>query len=110
VLIGQLTPALVRARMRRRLCDAPSVREFAEFAYQTQKSWSRARRVMGKAAGMTAGDNPRFIVANLPAAGWSGDADRARFTPARLEEEFDCARGERENVLKPQVPELEPTS
>lgn len=66
--------------------------------------------MFGKAAVMTAGDNPRFIVANLPAAGWSGDADRARFTPARLEEEFDCARGERENVLKPQVPELEPTS
>jgi hypothetical protein len=107
VLIGKLTPALVRARMRRCLCGAPSVREFAEFDYQTQKSWSRARRVVGKAEVMTAGDNPRFIVTNLPAAGFAGDADRARFNPARLYEEFYCARGEMENVLKQQVLDLE---
>ena len=107
VLIGKLTPALVRARMRRCLCGAPSVREFAEFDYQTQKSWSRARRVVGRAEVMTAGDNPRFIVANLPAEGVSGDADRARFSPARLHEEFYCARGEMENVLKQQVLDLE---
>jgi hypothetical protein len=56
---------------------------------------------------MTAGDNPRFIVTNLPAEGFAGDADRARFTPARLYEEFYCARGEMENVLKQQVLDLE---
>ena len=107
VLICKLTPALVRARMRRCLCGAPSVREFAAFDYQTQKSWSQARRVVGKAEVMTAGDNPRFIVTNLPAEGFAGDADRARFTPARLYEEFYCARGEMENVLKQQVLDLE---
>ncbi len=31
LLLGKLTPAQVTARMRSCLCDAPSVREFAEF-------------------------------------------------------------------------------
>lgn len=107
VLIGHLTPALVRARQRSCLCGAPSVREFSEFEYQTQKSWSRARRVIGKAEVMSAGDNPRFIVTNLPADAFKGDADRARFGTTRLYEEFYCARGEMENVLKQQVLDLE---
>jgi hypothetical protein len=107
VLIGKLIPALVRARMRRCLCGAPSVREFTEFDYQTQKSWSRPRRVVGKAEVMAAGDNPRFIVTNLPAQGFPSDLDRARFTPTRLYEELYCARGEMENVLKQQVLDLE---
>lgn len=107
VLIGKLTPALVTARMRHCLCGAPSVREFAEFEYQTQKSWSRARRVVGKAEVMAGGDNPRFIVTNLPAQGFKGDEDRQRFTPQRLYEELYCARGEMENVLKQQVLDLE---
>jgi hypothetical protein len=107
VLIGKLTPALVTARMRHCLCGAPSVREFAEFEYQTQKSWSRARRVVGKAEVLAGGDNPRFIVTNLPAQGFQGDGDRQRFTPQRLYEELYCARGEMENVLKQQVLDLE---
>jgi hypothetical protein len=106
VLGEQLTPALVRARLRHCLCGAPSVREFDEFEYQTQKSWSRARRVIGKAEVMAAGDNPRFIVTNLPAKGFQRE-DRARFTPARLYEELYCARGEMENVLKQQVLDLQ---
>jgi len=107
VLLAALTPALVRARLRHCLCGAPSVREFAEFEYQTQKSWSRARRVIGKAEVMSAGDNPRFIVTNLPAKAFKGEPDRARFTAARLYEELYCARGEMENVLKQQVLDLE---
>ncbi len=107
VLIEKLGPALVAARMRYCLCGAPSVREFAQFEYQTQKSWSRPRRVVGKAE-LTAGeDNPRFIVTNLPRKGFKAEEDRERFTPARLYEEFYCARGEMENVLKQQVLDLE---
>ena len=107
VLVGKLTPALVTARMRYCLCGAPSVREFAEFEYQTQTSWSRPRRVVGKAEVMTGGDNPRFIVTSLPAQSFAGDKDRARFTPTRLYEELYCARGEMENVLKQQVLDLQ---
>lgn len=107
VLLAKLEPALTRARQRSCLCGAPSVREFAEFDYQTQKSWSRTRRMVGKAEVTFAGDNPRFIVTNLPAKGFKGDSDRARFTPARLYEELYCARGQMENVLKQQTLDLE---
>ena len=107
VLIEKLGPALVTARMRHCLCGAPSVREFAGFEYQTKKSWSRSRRVVGKAEVLAGGDNPRFVVTNLPAKAFQGDADRARFTPQRLYEELYCARGEMENVLKQQVLDLE---
>jgi hypothetical protein len=107
VLLEHLMPALVRARLRRCLCGAPSVREFAEFEYRTRKSWSRARRVVGKAEVMSAGDNPRFIVTNLPAAGFKNEKDRQRFEPTRLYEELYCARGEMENVLKQQVLDLQ---
>jgi len=106
VLIEQLQPALADARARRCLSGAASVRVFTEFEYRTQKSWSRARRVIGKAEVMAAGDNPRFVVTNLPVRGFKGDADRARFTPARLYEELYCARGEMENVLKQQTLDL----
>jgi Transposase DDE domain group 1 len=107
VLIAHLAPALAGARLRYCLCGAPSVREFAEFAYRTQQSWSRPRRVVGKAEVTAGGDNPRFIVTNLPAKGFKGDPDRERCTAARLYEELYCARGEMENVLKQQVLDLE---
>jgi hypothetical protein len=106
VLLDTLQPALADARARRCLSGAASVRVFTEFDYQTQKSWSRARRVIGKAEVMAAGDNPRFVVTNLPARGFPGDPDRARFSPARLYEECYCARGEMENVLKQQTLDL----
>jgi len=107
VLLEKLEPALADARARRCLSGASSVRVFREFEYQTQRSWSRARRVIGKAEVMAAGDNPRFVVTNLPARGFKGDPDRARFSPARLYEEFYCARGEMENVLKQQTLDLQ---
>jgi hypothetical protein len=107
VLIGKLQPALADARGRRCLSGAASARAFTEFEYRTRRSWSRARRVIGKAEVMAAGDNPRFLVTNLPAHGFPSDADRARFTPARLYEELYCARGEMENVLKQQTLDLQ---
>ena len=106
-LIEQLQPVLADARSRRCLSGAPSARAFTEFEYQTVRSWSRARRVIGKAEVMAAGDNPRFIVTNLPAGGFKDDEDRARFIPARLYEELYCGRGEMENMLKQQVLDLE---
>ena len=42
-------------------------RSFMEFEYATLQSWSRARRVIGKAEILSKGANPRFIVTNLPA-------------------------------------------
>jgi len=106
VLIEKLAGALADARARRCLSGATSVRVFAEFEYRTQSSWSRSRRVVGKAEVMAAGDNPRFVVTNLPAEGFKGEEDRERFVPQRLYEELYCARGEMENVLKQQVLDL----
>jgi hypothetical protein len=40
--------------------------------------------VIGKAEVMAAGDNPRFVVTNLPAGGLQGEEDRERFMPQRL--------------------------
>jgi hypothetical protein len=107
VLVEKLAPALAAARARRCLTGAASAREFAGFEYQTRHTWSRARRVIGKAEVSALGDNPRFIVTNLPAAGFKGEADRTRFTPQRLYEEIYCARGEMENVLKQQTLDLQ---
>jgi hypothetical protein len=64
-------------------------RLFGEFAYQAD-SWDRPRRVIVKAEHGAQGDNPRFVVTNLP-----GQA-RA------LYEVLYCARGEMENRIKEQ--------
>jgi hypothetical protein len=103
VLVEHLAPALANAQIRCCLCGGVSVREFAEFDYQTVKSWSRSRRVIGKAEVTAQGPNPRFVVTNLPVQGFKDEEDKTRFTPARLYEELYCARGEMENVLKQQV-------
>ena len=106
VLIEKLGPALASAQMRWCLSGTARGREFIEFEYQTVKSWSRSRRVIGKAEVTAQGQNPRFLVTNLPAKGFKPDKDSTRFTPARLYEGFYCARGEMENVLKQQVLDL----
>ena len=105
VLIEKLGPALAQARARHCLSGA-SVREFTEFRYRTQESWSRERRVIGKAEVMREGENPRFVVTNLPAQGFKDQKDKTRFRPARLYEELYCARGDMENKLKQQVLDL----
>jgi hypothetical protein len=105
VLIERLGPALANAQIRWCLTGA-SVRQFAEFEYQTLFSWSRARRVIGKAEITAQGPNPRFIVTNLPASGFKGESDQTRFLPARLYEEGYCPRGDMENMLKQQTLDL----
>src|SRR5208282_6000248 len=105
-LVGMIQDALATARGRRCLTGAPSAREFKDLEYQTRQSWSRSRRVVGKAEVMAGGDNPRFIVTNLPREGFRGE-DRERFAAARLYEELYCARGDLENQLKQQVLDLQ---
>lgn len=106
VLIEKLGPALAGARARHCLTGAASVREFTEFMYRTLDSWSRERRVIGKAEVMKEGENPRFVVTNLPAHGFKDAQDKTRFSPTRLYEELYCARGDMENKLKQQVLDL----
>jgi hypothetical protein len=107
VLIERLGSALADARARRCLAGGSTVRVFGEFEYRTHNTWSRSRRVIGKAEVTSQGDNPRFVVTNLPAEGFKTDPDRTRFSPERLYEELYCARGDMENKLKQQVLDLE---
>lgn len=107
VLIDKLGPALAQARARHCLSGAANVRAFTEFPYRTKDTWSRERRVIGKAEVMSEGENPRFVVTNLPAKGFRDQKDKSRFSPARLYEELYCARGDMENKLKQQVLDLQ---
>jgi hypothetical protein len=68
-------------------------RQFKDFDYRTQKSWSCTRRVVGKAEHLAGGSNPRFIVTSLSAE---------RFAAQALYEDLYCARGEMENRIKEQ--------
>src|SRR5262245_6371191 len=43
-----------------------AARVLKDFRYQTRHSWSRERRVVGKAEWMDKGANPRFLVTSLP--------------------------------------------
>jgi hypothetical protein len=81
-------------------------RSFTEFEYSTLNSWTKTRRVIGKAEILPKGDNPRFIVTNLPKDGWSDPSQAARFEPAALYEKFYCARGDMENRIKEQQMDL----
>lgn len=73
--------------------SAQAERVFKDFDYTTRKSWSRRRRVIGKAEHLAKGANPRFIVTSLSRENWSAQA---------LYEELYCARGEMENRIKEQ--------
>jgi len=70
-----------------------SARVFRDFRYQTRKSWSRERRVIGKAEYLAKGENPRFVVTNIP---------RSEVRAKRLYEKLYCARGDMENRIKEQ--------
>lgn len=106
-LLELVADTLVEARARRCLIGTLSARQYQQLTYQTGTSWSRARRVVAKAEVIGAEDNPRFIVSNLPAEGFVGEADRERFSADRLYEELYCARGDMENQLKQQVLDLQ---
>ena len=106
-LLQALEPALVAARTVRCLTGA-TVRRFAQFTYQTRESWSRARRVVGKAEITAQGENPRFVVCRLPAEAEVPEGERVTdpSQPDQVYEVLYCARGDMENVLKQQVLDL----
>jgi hypothetical protein len=91
-----LTPAMEAARRWHEL-TGQAARVFMELKYQTLKSWSRQRRVIGKAEFLDKGANPRFIATSL-----SAEAFAAR----KLYEEDYCARGDMENRIKEQQLDL----
>ena len=70
---------------------AKPARRFKDFTWQTRKSWSRERRVVGKAEWTGGEANPRFVVTSLA---------REEHEARHLYEKLYCARGEMENRIK----------
>ena len=67
-------------------------RRFIDFNYRTRKTWSKTRRVIGKAEHSEKGSNPRFLVTSLK---------RTRIVEGkRLYENIYCARCDMENRIK----------
>jgi hypothetical protein len=72
-------------------------RSFDEWMHSTLSSWSRERRVVGKAEITALGENPRFVVTSL-------GAERA--DARTVYERIYCARGDLENRIKEQQLDL----
>jgi len=92
-LVAELEPELAAARAQAEAKRRPA-RRYKDFAWSTLDSWSRRRRVVGKAEWMPGredGANPRFVVSSL-----ASHAVKAR----RLYERLYCHRGEMENRIK----------
>jgi Transposase DDE domain group 1 len=85
-IAAELTQAAAESRATGR-----SARRFRDFMWTTLDSWSRRRRVIGKAECTKGDPNPRFIVTSL-----KPKAAEARY----LYERVYCARGEMENRIK----------
>ena len=91
---GRCRPELAQAQQQCAATSAGGAACFTEFAYQTRESWSRARRVIGKAEHLAKGANPRFVVTIA--------RGRARIRASTLYEQVYCARGDMENRIKEQ--------
>jgi hypothetical protein len=70
---------------------------YRSLCYQTQKSWSRSRRVVTKVCPGSEGVKIRHVVTSLPAS---------KIPPSKLYTEKYCPRGEMENRIKEQQLEL----
>jgi hypothetical protein len=89
-LIAKISSEMARAEAKSRRTGKPA-RCFKDFRWTTLDSWSRERRVVGKAE-FTAGEaNPRFVVTSL---------QRSECKAKYLYEKVYCARGEMENRIK----------
>jgi len=85
-----LVPEVITATIES-LRTGRTARCFKDFRYATRDSWSRERRVIGKAE-VTGGEaNPRFVVTSLK---------RSEAAARQLYEHVYCARGDMENRIK----------
>jgi hypothetical protein len=70
-----------------------AAKRYRNLRYQTQRTWSRSRRVVAKAEYLSKGENPRFVVTSIR---------RFEADAKSLYEKMYCARGNMENRLKEQ--------
>ena len=89
-LVEEIAVELANADEELRRTGQPA-RRFKDFRYATLDSWSRRRRVIGKAEWTQGEANPRFIVTSLKKAETNGRL---------LYEKVYCARGDMENRIK----------
>jgi hypothetical protein len=89
-LVAKIARQLAAAQREAAQTKAPA-RRFRDFQWRTLDSWSRQRRVIGKAEWTRGEANPRFIVTSL---------HEAEATARYLYEHLYCARGDMENRIK----------
>jgi len=82
---------------RRSLATGRSSKLFRSFSYRTRSSWSRPRRIIGKAECSSQGENPRFVVTSMSSVESRADT---------LYKHLYCARGEMEIRIKEQQLDL----
>ena len=92
----RLSRTLRKAR-RQHLATGQKTRLFRSFSYRTKKSWTCARRVVGKAEHTQRGENPRYVVTSISPSEMRADV---------LYTKLYCARGEMENRIKEQQLDL----
>jgi len=89
-LVEEIAAELAQAAEESAKTQAPA-RRFKDFMWTTRDSWSRRRRVVGKAEHTRSEANPRFVVTSL---------SPQRADARALYEDLYCARGEMENRIK----------
>jgi hypothetical protein len=89
-LIAEIAGELDEAKRQWEQTRQPA-RVFKGFSYATLDSWSRSRRVIGKAEHLDKGSNPRFVVTSLQ----NSDGQS-------VYENVYCGRGDMENRIKEQ--------
>jgi hypothetical protein len=89
-LVQEIKTALVEAAVES-VATGKAARRFRDFSWCTLDSWSRNRRVIGKAEWTGGEANPRFVVTSLKPA---------EVGARHLYEVVYCARGEMENRIK----------
>jgi len=89
-LVVEIEAELAQAEAEASSTGKPA-RRYKDFRYATLDSWSRRRRVIGKAEWTKGEANPRFIVTSLKKAQTNGRL---------LYEKVYCARGDMENRIK----------
>lgn len=91
-LVAKIAEQMKKAK-RKFLKTQEPARYFRSFQFRTLDSWSRSRRVVGKAEQLSGKENPRFVVTSL---------SKEEFSARALYEDLYCARGDMENRIKEQ--------
>ena len=89
-LVEEIAVELVQAEGEAGRTGQPA-RRYRDFRWATLDSWSRRRRVIGKAEWTRGEPNPRFVVTSLRPG---------EVTARHLYEQIYCARGDMENRIK----------